>query len=785
MYCLTFSLNLNRFSPTSLWCTWLLMGLIHCRFSLLYAEDLSQVQEANASYLDRPEGVINQLRWSNLGIRRRMLRLNVKAALTRDETNALLQRTQLALFGGEGREVISDLRGELIRDQLNQDPSYPLLLITLAQAERQQGLKQSAKAHLEQALKVGVLSRNRFEETLIASLQYGQINPKQLPDLWKQYLALSQKAKRSPSEMVTYLFGKAYFLSDQIAQAKPLMSSLRNAGQFKLRSSFFLGLIALKNDALEEAEEEFSKLDQVIKKIQRISNLSRQNPAANESKYQFIKKHSFFSLGSPTPGSVTIECIPDPKSENEQCPSTFNHSSTQQELEASLKKEFGNLLTPELFETLIRAEQEILADQQNRGLIQANSKVELPNKESSVLNHIASALHITRARLALKRGEYEQAWQLYRGVPLETAWSQEALLEGVYLLRLRGAYFHASNLLDQVIDPREFDAVSCNLLLWKIELLHKAGYDNKVAQIRDDLTLRLKRAHQAISTSDNEKILFPDEIKVWLDDHDQGVVERISNQLDYLRFEIEDAQQIFKQLLDVAQSGQIPSIEEVNVFTQSQNQSLSNLMARLPPLTEPWARWSKSRPSPILGLPTRQISTEQVKQSIFRLNKRLATLTVYSEQRAQSIKSQLPEWLTDIAKDIKIQKKKLNMLSQAIRLLHQRLKSIALQRVEAAQASLLLGPTDSIFWDKEQASDDLFKLFENRKRDLEPLKRLNAQADAHQKRYSVIEALSPFVESSPSIQTQQNLPKGVQESKPITSQTDLELEEVNEDLMLE
>jgi len=715
--------------------------------SLAFAQERLTLSEELAPYQLTPAGVINRLRAINQGVRVRTLRLNVKEALTRSEASLLLQRARLALEGGEAHEVISDLRGELIREGLKGDPSYPLLLITLAKAEHQQGLYQSAEGHLAEALKVGAMARNRYEAALIMALDYTLIQPAQLAQRWSTYLALCKRGGRPPSPAVTYRVAKAHYLAGQLTASQRLLEPLLKGQTFKHRASFILGLIDLKRGAVKEAEERLSALDGLVQQA-RLNEARRRLSAEPETPYVLVSQGPITDSYGVSSGSLKVQCRPDPNADDQRCPASRPDRGAPDLVASELKALYGEALTDELQETIERVERELAEDQHNKTASRGGQRA-LPARElGPILDEVGAAVKISRARLALVEGRYEQAWSLYKGVPVGSGWADEALFEGVYLLSARGAYKQAARLLTQLLgqagEMRSRDGTSTDLTLWLIELLYKS---NELLLAQDEETYlkqKLKADQQAIEQVGESELYF-DEVLSWFDDQEAQRLERSYIALEGLKIELMSSKALYNELARYLSKSEYPSTQEALEFVKQRRRALDSILSKLSTLTEPWERWSREREAPILGLPSVEISTSRVKESVARLSGRLGQLELLSESRRKGIKRSLPTWLAQIRQSVTQQQKKLTQLSAQLAQLNALMKREALRRVKAAQARLILSPTESTFWAKERASDDLSQMFSSLKRELQPLKDLYAQGQSSQTAISTLEVLAPYV----------------------------------------
>jgi len=755
--------RLQHLTPPRLCIKWIAWAYALCLSALIAegsARPLEDLSEEEAPYLSRPEGIINQLRWINQGLRQRTLRLDLKAPLNRDESSALLQRSQLALAGGEERELIFDLRAQLQRAGWDSDPSYPLLLVNLARAERQQGLELSAERHIQEGLTAGLMSSQRYESTLLAHLELSTPSPRILEAYWETYQQLSARAKRPLSEELRYRVAKALYQAGALKSASTLLEPLETGRRFKYRARFIKSLIALKSGDLEAAATALSALDEQLTKARRF-RLRREESSAGQGTYKTYKERNAGLWPPPMRVSaqsyrVKIECrvAPDePDRCREGARGSLDRGVADEQLKAELAQQYRGL-SPELIETLARAERELQEEARYRSERSRRGAPLPPNELGDVLDHVGAALKISRGRLALIKGDYDRAWNLYRGVPLGTAWGDEARLEAVYLLRSRGAYDHGLRLLDQVLKSRVIDAASFKLSLWQLEMLYKAQDPESARDLLGALKAELEITARAVKTSAQGDDLFPSEVLDWLDDQDAQRISRMVTQLEGLKLELMSSQEMMSSLLQARGSAEIPSIAEVQLFIKNRSASLNRLKRQLPSLERPWRRWNQLRRGGLLGLPKRALNTSQLTQSVARLEGRLEQLSRLSQARERVIQRALPTWLRELSAELQRNTKAFNQLSGAIKRLSVLLKAEAIRRVDAALARLTLIPTEASYWAKERESDRMNEMFDARRAELKPLGELSAQNDSSRARLSLPLELLPFsraqAESSPS-----------------------------------
>jgi hypothetical protein len=620
--------------------------------------------------------------------------MDPRSPLTSREANEALQRARLGLMGGEQTEVVLALRQLLTREGLKGDPSYPLLLVTLARAERHQGLTKSAEAHLKRALKASESSPSRYEEALLAHLEQGSShNLNLLMTFWQRYNELCERARRPRAERARYHYAKALFELNSLEASEALMSALASQGAYMMRARYFLAVIALKRGQTEEAIKRLEALDALLSKA-RASAAQRALRAQGEQRREVIKRV----------GSLTISKLTPKDDEQENSAQSSQRGNQDGELRALQD------LSPELREVLARAEEELAADKAltRWGAPQAAQGGETPLKERpSVLDEVSAALSLSRARLALIQGDEYQAWQRYREVPVGSAWHQEALLEGVYLLRRRSEPLRAIRLLEQLLSAQEGDVSSFQLKMWRAELLVKADFEEEAGERYKRLSEAISRERRAVETAQDSELPFPPEVLSWVGDDEARLARGIGREVGLMRLYIRQAQAEWNQLYLSTKGGRYEAVERSKRFIKRQEGALSALKSRLPSLKAPWARWSAQRATPLFGLSTQEVSATRVSESVTRLQGRLSLLNQLTLAREAQLKRLLPTWLKNLRDEVAGLSLKLEALKQASARLDRLLKAEALKRVSAAEAQLKLGPTEVYFWRKERASERL------------------------------------------------------------------------------
>lgn len=718
------------------------------------ARSLLTLSEEEAPYLSKPEGVINQLRWLNLRARAHLLRMGPSSPLTSREANEALQRARLGLMGGEQTEVVLALRQLLTRKGLQGDPSYPLALVTLARAERHQGLTVSAEIHLKAALKASESSPSRYEEALLAHLEQGSShNLNLLMTFWQRYNQLCERARRPRAERARYHYAKALFELNSLEASEALMSALASQGSYMMRARYFLAVIALKRGQTEEAVKRLEALDALLSKA-RISAQKRALRAQGALRREVVKR-----VGALTVSKLT----PEDQNQNAQ-----SAQSSYQGGQGGANSELRALqdLSPELREVLARAEKELTADKAltRWGSPPTTQGSKTPLKEPlSVLDEVSAALSLSRARLALVQGDEYQAWQRYREVPVGSAWHQEALLEGVYLLRRRSAPLRAIRLLEQLLSAQEGDISSFQLKMWRAELLVKADFEEEAGERYQRLSEAISREHRAVKTAQESDLTFPPEVLSWVGDDEARLARGIGREVGLMRLYIRQAQAEWNQLYLSTKGGRYEAVERSKTFIKRQEGALNTLKARLPSLKAPWARWSAQRATPLFGLSAREVSVSKVSESVTRLQGRLSLLSKLTQAREAQLQRMLPTWLKNLRDEVAGLSLKLETLKRASARLDQLLKAEALKRVSAAEAQLKLGPTEVYFWRKERASEQLNQGRMSRLSELNALRALATEGRNASAPLSPLEALASAQEtlrltSDPSLLTSQEEP---------------------------
>ena len=692
-----------------------------------------------AAYLERPEGVINQLRWLNKRQRALALRLDPLLALTPREAAEAVQRAQLALLGGEGLEVIFDLRAQLGRAGAMEGTSAPQLLSALAEAEWEAGLERSAREHLSRALTSAESAPSAYERALITFGRLFSGTPAQLKGFWGTYAALCERVGRPPSDAARYAYGKALYRGGDLAGAEGVMSALRGSQTFALRASFFMGVIALARDDAKVAAERLGALQVTISEARALA--ARRRPAVERAAAPPLRPQEApegWEVLKSSP-RLTVSRVRPPE-EGEGAAAGLRREGDEES--AALRG-----LSPELREVLARAERELALD---AGVSAARSDAPHktpPREDAPVLEQVSAALSAALARLAVVEGRYEEAWQRYRAVPLGTAWGREAALESIYTLRARGLHLQSDRLIDQLLKGHTDDVASFQLSLWKAEALIKGGRPKEGRAVYAAITAALKRSAYVVERAGESKLLFPPEVLAWLSDGEARAARAMSRRIYESEVQLKQAQRDWNALLRAHKGKRYGAVQIARAFVRRQTPALRALELKLGRLAPLWRSWAGAlAPTALtLGLKPEQLTAERVTESARALAGRLGALDALASARQSSLERGLEEELPALRAELEGLMARHKLLTGELERLSGLLKAAALERVRGHIAQMQLGATEEVYWLKELSTERAAAALVGRRDELATLSRLWTQEEDAATRLVTLEHLAPFL----------------------------------------
>ena len=700
------------------------------------------IEEGDASYADRRESVINEMRWLSQHLRQIRLRLDPTLPLRAREVAERVQQAQLDLISAQSIEVVLNLFAILQRAQIERSPSYAQLLTTFGISLLQNGLIKMGISQFDRALKVERVLPSQYERVLLEYFERsrGEVPLKRLQTLWSTYIQLCAQVKRPPSSKAVYGYGKSLYFAQAFPNARRQMNALINSKHLALRSRYFIAMIALKEQNISEAQEGFKALEPVLlKRGLSASTIKPTSPAVKPST-------STPTLNGP-PGRVI-------KSMGRLTISQVDRSSLDHSQKSSKSDDLlGSEGLPDDLQQMI--------DHMDRdvgmplvGMRASGGDLRRPAPSERGVHYLTlkSALHLTLARLSILEGDFDEAWQRYRLIPLGLPYGSEALLESTYVLRAQYKYLQCIAILDQMLAFNSDDASSYQLRLWKAEMYVKAGLPEKSRDVYRQLKSMISRELRAVSTSD--KLLFAPEVLAWVEPQQARQARTLGRKVKQQEIALRQAQFDWNALYEAHKQRRYPTLIEGDRFIQRVTQRMNHLKARVTRLSSIWSKWDQERSTndrlkmnrserdPLF----KDVSGAQILKSLNRLNTRVPMVSALLDQARETIPRKLPKMLKREREKLLLIEGGIQDLRQKLKVLSQSLRTAALERLKAYEAKIVLGPINLVFWKKELESDILDQLRMGRLNRLNQIKGLSIQQQSAAHSPLILDELIPYVE---------------------------------------
>ena len=739
---------------------------------------------AELSFADTKLGVINQLRSINSQARQIRLNLDQTLPLREEELTEELQRASLGRELAQSLEVSFRLSKLLNRPNITKAAAYTQLLETLGLSMIDVGLERLGYQRLLQYLQGGQSTPREYESMLYAYLDTAQKQTlaqayrqqddiysfKVLWTLWTKYLALCNQFKRLPAHAARYMIAKHFYFLKHFRKAQAELQQLARIKDYRLRATYIQGVIYLEQGDWEKAKSHFISLEGFLKTI--IEPVSKAKAKVPNSKNNFNEQVQAKLIHS-RPGLKVTQVIEASKSISAQ-------ASPQSP--PNVSSEASNRLSPDLLALLKEVSQE------KNFLTQMDTSLGRPPlpEEKEMLKDFTIILQMTIARLTLLQGDYNEAWQRYRRVPVGSKLYIESILEAAYSMRMRSDYNRAAQLLQQAIDEYPSSEAAVELQLNRARMLVKSGQYELGKQLYKDIERELKKQLIIVKSAAKSSLLFPPEVQAWLPTDLAKRSRLFSASLREQKLWLDQVKSDLEDLTNAYQTTEYPALKLGTLKIDKLQRVLSQRLDQLPSLISRWedskkrsnAR-SKSDPQPRLKQVNRglvynknhflnQSDSEQIKVSAYQLQKRLLLTQKEIKSKRQFYNKNLARLVKNEHRAFNRALAKYQMLKTELSKLSKQAQQYAAQKLENYLAQLTLGPSLSDFWEKERASERLESSQSKKFFTLGMLSRLSAQ-ETDAPKLKLLNLLDPVVQSfivDPLPDTKKNISKSKPRSRP-------------------
>ena len=461
------------------------------------------------------------------------------------------------------------------------------------------GLERLGYQRLLQYLKGGQSTPREYESMLYAYLDTAQkqtltqAHPQQddiysfkvLRTLWTKYLALCNQFKRPPAHAARYMIAKHFYFLKQYRKAQTELQQLARIKDYRLRATYIQGVIYLEQGDWEKAKSHFVSLEGFLKTL--IEPISKAKVKESDSKKDFNEQVQTKLIYS-RPGLKVTQIVESGKSLSVQA---------LPQKTSNINSEASNELSPDLLALLREVSQEKnFLTQMDTSL----GRAPLPEKKE-MLKDLSIILQMTIARLTLLQGNYNEAWQRYRRVPVGSKLYVESILEAAYSMRMRGDYSRAAQLLQQAIDEYPSSEAAVELQLNRARMLVKSGQYELGKQLYKDIERELKKQLIVVKDATKSSLLFPPEVQAWLPTDLAKRSRLFSASLREQKLWLDQAKSDLEALTNAYQTAEYPALKLGTLKIDKLQRVLSQRLNQLPGLISRWDD-SKKDLMHVLGL---------------------------------------------------------------------------------------------------------------------------------------------------------------------------------------
>ena len=739
-----------------------LNSLVIIASSSTYAKPLEVQLSTNTSeweelsFADTKLGVINQLRSINEQTRHIRLKLNQNLPLREEELTEELQKANLGRELAQSLEVSFRLSKILNRPYIKDSAAYTQLLEALGLSMIDIGLQRLGYKRLLQYLQNSQSTPREYESMLFAYLDTAQKQNKTqqeiqqanvysleiIQKLWSKYLVLCERFKRSPNPAARYMIAKHFYFLKHYQKAQTELQLIARTKNYRLRALYIQGVIYLEQGNWEKAKSHFLSLEGFLQL---------------NSKPKVNQKNTKSKMAEQTPTKL-IYVRPRLKVTQVIKSSNPNQDQTLTQKTSAVKSQNPNELSPDLLALLeeVTQEKNYFTQSANESL----GKPPLP-EQRKMLKDLAIILQMTIARLTLLQGDYSNAWQRYREIPVGSKLYVESLLEAAYSMRMRRDYSHAAHLLQQAVDEYPSSEAAVELQLTQARMLVKSGQYELGKQLYKDLEQELKKQLIVIKNAQKSSLLFPPEVQAWLPNELALRSRQFSATLREQKLWLDQAQSDLEGLTQAYQNANYPALTLGQLKISKLQQILGQRLSQLPSLIRRWDKLNKDSSQKSKQSTFKQVNrglihnqnhrlnqsdSEQIKASVYQLKSRLLATQkeiklrkiFYNKNLARLVKNERRAFNRALANYQSLKLEIMNLSKQA--------QQYALQKLENYLAQLTLGPSLSDFWEKERASERLESSQSKKFFTLGMLSRLNSQ-EMNAPKLQLLNLLDPVIKS--------------------------------------
>lgn len=588
--------------------------------------------------------LMDELRGINQQLQFARDRVDEALAATGTAPVTVLNKAQVAFFGGDHEQAAGRLLDLVARPGFDRHPAYPEALSWLGESLWALGLHRAARSQLRAALLPPRQTPSGFRRRLSGYLARASADAPldELRSIWRRAQRLPAPAEPTAEERaLPYHYGRALFRGGALGEAEAIFAAVPDDAPDAMRARYFQGVIALKRGEIVDATARFEAAQALW--LGRAGHLA--------------VKPVEIELTEVEPGLTMTE---RPRPEGEE-----------------------TALDPDT----------ALPD---------------PDDPDEALRRIGAVIHLALARLAAAAGDDSTAWQYYRQVPPGDPDHAAALAEATFVLFRLERYDWCVRLVDQLVAERGDDLSAAQLRLWRSQLLARGARYDEARESYTSMEASMQRRLQALDRQlERDERLFPAAALAWTAPKDAQRARQLEAELVGQAESLSEAAEIAEALVELSGAADaLPMVRDGQALSARLSARLEHFATHLTqagqsahPPGSPEEEQAHGG-----GAPATADDVARMRTSLARLRGRIARFDERLIRYQRAYRQRLQRVIAEEVPALERLQLALSAEQRAAEALGQEMRVAARQNLDTFAAEALFGQVDLAYWRKEEIS---------------------------------------------------------------------------------